>query len=83
MSERQHDTESTSVIAALRELIEALDRRVPRVERAGEAQIARDAAALRQEAVNRIEELMRAGSNQAPESGPIPSTASDDGSPGV
>jgi hypothetical protein len=31
----------------LEELIVALDRRVPRVERAGEAPIARDAAALR------------------------------------
>ena len=31
----------------LEELIAALDRRVPRVEQAGEATIARDAAALR------------------------------------
>jgi hypothetical protein len=33
---------------------------VPRVERAGEAQIAKDSAALREAAVNRIEELTRA-----------------------
>ena len=41
----------------LEELIAALDRRVPRVERAGEAAIARDAAALRAKAVNRLAEL--------------------------
>jgi hypothetical protein len=43
----------------LRELIAALDRRVPHVERAGEAQIARDAAALRKRAMKRIAELER------------------------
>jgi hypothetical protein len=57
MSDQQHETESAHVVATLRELIEALDRRMPHVERAGEAQIARDAAALRQEAMNRIEQL--------------------------
>ena len=41
----------------LHELIAALDRRVPRVERAGEASIARDAAALRAKAVTRLAEL--------------------------
>lgn len=41
----------------LEELIEALDRRVPRVEQAGEASIARDAAALRAKAVQRLAEL--------------------------
>jgi hypothetical protein len=41
----------------LRELIAALDRRVPHVERAGESAIARTAAALRAEAVKRIAEL--------------------------
>lgn len=41
----------------LEELIAALDRRVPCVERAGEAAIARDAAALREKAVNRLAEL--------------------------
>jgi hypothetical protein len=40
-------------------LIAAIDSRVPRVERAGEAKIARDAATLRQEAVDRIAELTR------------------------
>ena len=41
----------------LEELIAALDRRVPRVERAGEAAIASDAAALREKAINRLAEL--------------------------
>ena len=41
----------------LEELIAALDRRVPRVEQAGETAIARDAAALRVKAFNRLAEL--------------------------
>ena len=41
----------------LHELIAALDRRVPRVERAGEVAIARDAAALRKKALQRIAKL--------------------------
>ncbi len=43
----------------LTELIEALDRRIPHVERAGEASIARDAAALKKKALKRIAELER------------------------
>ena len=45
------------IVRELEELIAALDRRVPRVERAGEAAIARDAAALRAKAVERLAEL--------------------------
>ena len=45
------------VIRQLRELVEALDRRMPQVMRAGEAAIARDAAVLRHRAIRRIEEL--------------------------
>jgi hypothetical protein len=45
--------------SVLEELIAALDRRVPRVEQAGEAGIARDAAALRAKAVKRLMELVR------------------------
>ena len=44
-------------IRHLRELITALDKRVPMIERAGEAQIARDAAALRKKALERLAEL--------------------------
>ena len=51
-------------MAALCELIAALDRRVPHVERAGEIRIAREAAMLRSEAVARIEELKQAGPDQ-------------------
>ncbi len=59
MSEGQRTTRShrERIIDTLRELVEALDRRVPHVERLGEAVIARDAAALRHEAKQRIEEL--------------------------
>jgi hypothetical protein len=65
MTARKDDDVSSSaaLIVTLRELIEALDRRVPRVERAGEAQIASDAAALREKALRRIEELTRASSH--------------------
>ena len=45
------------LIRELQELISALDRRVPRVEQAGEAAIAREAAALREKAVRRLREL--------------------------
>lgn len=44
-------------ILELRELIAALDRRVPQVQRAGELAIARSAEALRNEALQRIAEL--------------------------
>ena len=42
----------------LEELIAALHRRVPRVEQAGESDIARDAATLRAQAVERLAELV-------------------------
>jgi hypothetical protein len=42
---------------ALQELIAALDRRVPRVNAAGEAAIASDAAALRAKAIKRLADL--------------------------
>lgn len=45
------------LVRELQELIAALDSRVPRVERAGEATIARDADALRRKAVKRLQEL--------------------------
>ena len=48
------------VVRALRELVDALDRRVAHVERLGEGRIARDAAGLRKEAVHRIQELTAA-----------------------
>jgi hypothetical protein len=48
-----------SAVRELQELIAALDRRVPQVQRAGEVSIAREAAALKARALNRIEELER------------------------
>ena len=45
------------VIARLRELIAALDRRTPRPERTDERQIAADSEALRGQAVERIAQL--------------------------
>jgi chorismate mutase len=44
-------------LRSLRELVAALDRRVPHVERVGEVKIAREAAALRKEAQRRIADL--------------------------
>ena len=47
----------TELVRELHELIAALDRRVPQLERAAEASIACDAAALKVKALKRIEEL--------------------------
>ena len=52
------------VVGALRELVDALDRRVAHVERLGEARIAGDAAGLRQQALDRIQELTAAASDR-------------------
>ena len=51
------DFQRASLLLALREIIEALDRRGPQVGRAGELRIAQDALALRHQAVARLEEL--------------------------
>jgi hypothetical protein len=45
------------MLTDLYELIEALDRRVPRLERSGEAQIAHDAADLRERAMSLIQRI--------------------------
>jgi len=50
---------TSDLVRELEELIAAIDRRVPHIERAGEAAIARDAAALRAKAVERLAELAR------------------------
>ena len=55
------DQDRDRIIAALSELIEALDRRVPHVERVGETRIAGEGAKLRSAAMARIDELKRAG----------------------
>lgn len=69
------------ILAALRELIGALDRRVPRSERTSEIRIARDATLLRGEAVRRIEELKRAGSAHAYDQELGEAIMTDDGGP--
>jgi hypothetical protein len=50
-------TDHSALVKQLIELVAALDRRMPQVMRAGEAAIARDAAALRRRTVLRLEEL--------------------------
>ena len=49
----------SKAVRELLDLIAALDRRVPQVQRAGAASIAREAAALKERAVKRIEGLER------------------------
>jgi hypothetical protein len=58
MSEQiTEDERRTRIVRELYELIAALDRRVPHVERVGEIAISRAAAALRDEALKRIAAL--------------------------
>jgi hypothetical protein len=49
--------ERTRAIRHLRQLIDALNRRVPHIERAGETTIARDAAELMKQALKRLKAL--------------------------
>jgi hypothetical protein len=51
------DADRTRTLRRLRELIAALDRRVPHIERVGEIAIARDAATLKKKALDRIAQL--------------------------
>jgi hypothetical protein len=48
---------NNAAIRHLRELIAALDRRVPQIERAGEIDIAHDTAVLKTKALERIAAL--------------------------
>jgi hypothetical protein len=50
-------SDRTRKLRHLHELIAALDRRVPQVERIGESEIAREGRALREKALQRIAEL--------------------------
>ena len=64
MSADEKVAQATEMRADLNRLIEALDRRVPRLERIGEEQIARDAADLRDRAldlIRKIEEVLPPG----------------------
>jgi len=51
------DPDRERAIRHLRQLIDALNRRVPHIERVGEAKIARDAADLMSKALERLKEL--------------------------
>jgi hypothetical protein len=62
----ERDDTPSEQIRHLRELIDALDRRVPQIERTGEIQIARDAASLRDKALKRIEALKHGPESKSP-----------------
>ena len=51
------DADRKRAIRHLRQLIEALNRRVPHIERVGEAKIAHDAAELMKQALKRLKAL--------------------------
>jgi hypothetical protein len=57
MSDTPPNDKTKQQIRHLRELIAALDKRQPHIERVGETAIARDAAALRKKALERLAEL--------------------------
>jgi hypothetical protein len=56
---RHPETTAADLLAALQEIVEALDRRIPHVERANEVAIAADAKLLRVAALRRIAGLRR------------------------
>ncbi|MGH9253875.1 MAG: hypothetical protein ACRD3C_04815 [Vicinamibacterales bacterium] len=60
--DRAADPTTDATLEDLRELLTALDRRAPRVADTGEIDIARDAAALRARALERIAELTKSAS---------------------
>ena len=49
--------QARQLLSALYEVVEALDRRVPRLEQIGEAQIAHDASEIRERAVSLIQRI--------------------------
>lgn len=51
------DPDRKRTVRHLRQLIDALNRRVPHIQREGEAEIARDAADLMDRALKRLKEL--------------------------
>jgi hypothetical protein len=59
----KHKTVQPELIEELRDLVRALDRRVPHLERTGELDIARDAAALKDAALLRLAKLESLGND--------------------
>ena len=85
-SERAMDVAEKSegrreLVQELRELIAALDRRVPQIERHGERDIARDSALLKKKAQERIVRLESGptATNRVPRTPLWPRTKSIDG----
>ena len=73
-----------AIVSALRDFVDALDRRQVHFERLGEARIAREAMALRTEALTRIQELTSAACDldlDAREAERSASVMADDGGP--
>jgi hypothetical protein len=58
---RQAETPDGDLLDALTEIVEALDRRIPQVDGAGESVIAADAGRLRASAMRRIAALRETG----------------------
>jgi hypothetical protein len=57
MNDDRTESDRKRAIRHLREFVETLDRRVPHIERAGEARFADDAAASKEKALKRIADL--------------------------
>ena len=77
----RHDAPRRTV-AALRELIQALDRRDRHAERMTETRIAREARLLRDQALARIEELQAAGfDGERDDQELVDAVMTDDGAP--
>jgi hypothetical protein len=74
----------SDIAATLRELIDAVDRRVPHLERVGEPRVAQMAAALRGEAACRLA-AMRRLDDEADEhdSALVDAVMTDDGGPAL
>jgi hypothetical protein len=72
----------SGLVAALCELIDAVDRRVPHMDPASELRIAKVAVAMRAEAVSRLEELRHAERDvQVRDRALVDAIMSDDGGP--
>ena len=57
LSKDSRTAHTQDILSDLYRLIEALDRRVPRLERLGESQIAHDASEIRERALSLIQRI--------------------------
>ena len=84
MTDKPQQSVSTvnGIISTVRDLVRALDRRVPHVDRPGELRIARESQMLRREAVAQIEALSRHEPHDRPYDQELADAMmTDDGSP--